>query len=490
MKRKLFVFLAALLVFILLFYNREPGLNVFIFCLAAWLLTGKSMDGFKDYRSDRGFWALSLAMGVTAGAYTFYGDAGSMFCVFLSTYVLGIYLTDRRFHIILYPLLLAYSFGTFIVRIFFIERWLPVHSWMPPAANPAAPAAKRRYIAWIRVWLLPVLIAVTFLIIYMFSSTMFADILTRLLPRLDFKMIFILAILGFFLLFNFMYLLPIPWLYTANERVIGWDRGRNTINTDGRQDHPLNAAHQKGAIITLSLLISLLIAFLFVYGYELYRGMHQDRLSAAVHEQVNSIILSIVLAVAVILYYIRPEKSSGTASAMSKRPLLRKLAFCWIILNSLLVLSAALHNAAYVQRYGLTLLRVGVYIFLLLSLTGLYFTYRKIRQERTAGYLIGIMFKIFFGTIMLNSVINWSAIITRYNLAWMANPDLGYLRSLDYNMHIIYPYLEQTPKYRTDPKYQDNIRLELKDKLDWQNQEFLSAAWYYKYARWTLRIEK
>lgn len=514
LKRKLTLFFVGLISFMILFYYHDPGGNVLIFCALAWGLAVYSQGGFKVYRKDGGFWLLSLAMWITAGAFTFYGDPGSMGALLLSFYTLGVYMTDKKFHPLLYPLMLAYSFGSFIVRIFFVERWIPKRKTnaqtpfneavtdqmgftMDPGAESDDSGRPEPAVSWFKTWLLPIIIVLIFLMVYMASSTMFSEVLTKLLPNLDFTVLFALAIIGFILLFNFMYILPIPWLYTINEKVLSWDKGSEmTADVQQKRLHPYRAAHQKGAIITLSLLIGLLSLFLLVYGYELYQGIHAARLSKAIHEQVNSIILSIVMAVAVIMYYIRPatqqqmgynkgQKSTARSAYNGGEPaLLHRLAYVWIMLNILLVISAALHNAAYIGRYGLTLLRIGVYIFLILCIVGLYFTYRKIRDAASAAWLVAIMFKVFLGTIVLNSIINWGAIITRYNLTYMAHPDLQYLRNLDYNTHVLVPSLLKDPRYKNDTKLTE----ELQNKLDWDasytHKDILSVAWYYKYVAW------
>ena len=508
LKRKLILFITALICFVALFYHSEPGSNVFIFCITAWLLLGISQDGYKDCVADPGFWALSLAVAVTAGAFSFYGDGCSLVCTLLSFCVLGVYVTDHKFHIILYPLLLAYSFGSFVIRIFFIEKWIPLarqrpgplaggqHAQSTGTPNLLAPAAdlnksssSPQVSSWMQLWVIPVAIALIFVIVYMASSSMFMEVLTRFIPNLDFVAIFGLTLLGFFLLFNFMYLLPIPWLYTINAKVKNWARGQSV--NDPSTDPQKQAARQKGALLALSLLIGLLVIFLCVYGYELYYGVRQERLSAVVHEQINSIILSIIMAVAVILYYIRPGKEMSAAGKPAAKPgLLAKLAMIWILLNGLLVISAALHNAAYIQRYGLTLLRIGVYIFLLLSMIGLYFTYKKIRGQHSAGYLIEVMFKVFFATIILNSTVNWSAIVTRYNLTYMEHPDLSYLTSLDYNGHILHQALKNDPRLK-DFKYRENDLKRIESDLDYESSRpVLSVAWYYKYAAGQIQREK
>jgi len=520
LKRKLTLFLLGVISFVFLFYYHDPGGNVLIFCGLAWGLVVYGQGGFKVYKKDSGFWLLSLGMWITAGAFTFYGDPGSILALLLSFYTLGVYMTYSKFHPLLYPLMLAYSFGSFIVRIFFVDRWIPKRGaglqsnfsyedsdqeifTTHPAAGTSALTKPEPFVSWFKAWLLPVIIVLIFLIVYMSSSTLFSEVLTKLLPNLDFTVIFALLIIGFFLLFNFMYILPIPWLYTLNDKIGSWDNPAKVNAADPQKNvHLYAAAHQKGAIITLSLLIGLLSLFLLVYGYELYQGIHATRLSKAIHEQVNSIILSIIMAVAVIMYYIRPalRKNSGydnrnnnavrSGSGDANQATLHRLAYIWIILNILLVLSAALHNVAYIGRYGLTLLRIGVYIFLLLCLIGLYFTYRKIRDDRSAASLVAVMFKVFLLTIVLNSVINWSAVVTRYNLRYVTNPDLTYLRNLDFNAHILIPRLLNDPRYKNDQKLMQGLQNDLDGIESETYKDVLSVAWYNKYAAWLLKTKE
>jgi|GEM_PF-2212964 len=538
LKRKLKLFLLGLLSFIILFYKHEPGINVLIFSLIAWLLMVYSESGFSRFKKDRNFWMLSSFVWLTAGAFTFYGDPGSFFALLLCFYSLGIYMTDKTFQPLLYPLLLAYSLGSFIVRVFFIYQWLPlkkrttgqkiaeplpsslsnaddngastgpveqpvlaITAAIPqrdtplPTPSLAAEGIRQQTEAkltalqlWCSTWLLPICIILLFVIVYMSSSSLFSDILVRIIPNLDFPMLYFVTIAGFYFLFNFMYLLPIPWFSTLNDKITSWDSPAPAI-ISGQQDvnrQQFLSRHEKAATLTLSLLIALLLVFILIYSYELYRGIHAARLSQALHEQVNSIILSIVMAVAVIMYYIRPGNLSVTGnkpieSSEHKPDLLHKLAYGWILLNVVLVISAGLHNLAYTSRYGLTHLRIGVYIFLTLCLIGLYFTYVKIRRQRSSAYLIGTMFKIFIATIALNSVINWSAIITRYNLRYMATPDLNYLLLLEYNGLTLTPLIMQDPRYKNDQELKDQVL----NKLFWNNtgvkRDWLSSTLYFNF---------
>lgn len=480
LKRKFLFFWLGLLAFITLFYDQKLGANVLIFCAVAWLLMVYSEGGFRAYRNDKGFWWLTGAVAVAGGAFSFYCDPGSFLVLLLSFYVLGVYLSEKRFQPLLYPLLLAYSLGSFIVRVFFFSRWIPRknHGDDPPPVdgyvNTSADSTSHQNGGWLKTWGIPIAIAGLFLLIYMSSSTLFSDVLRRLIPNLDFGTLIFLGVLGFYLLFNFMYLLPMIQFYSWNDAI----KRRELTGTL----RPVSVTHQKAGVLTLSLLIGLLSVFLIVYSYELYQGIHAARLSKAVHEQVNSIILSIVMAVAVIILYIQPAASTQGNDKEKKKPLIIRLAYAWIILNGVLVISASLHDSAYIGRYGLTEQRIGVFIFLGLSLVGLYFTYRKIRYGRSVNYLVSIMFKVFLTTLVLNSVVNWSAVITRYNLTYVDKPDLNYLLLLDYNGHIIVPYLRQSPAYKDDSAMIRRVQ----NKLDWDGSEnvntsAISKTWYYEY---------
>ena len=539
--RKLKLFLFGLISFIILFYDREPGINVLIFAFIAWFLMFFSQGGLAAFKKDRNFWVLTFFVLLTSGAFTFYGDPGSFFALVLCFYSLGVYMTDKTFQPLLYPLLLAYSLGSFIVRVFFISRWIPKRKRAAdpnseeqlsdpslaktagqstsentdlqlPAATGAATSTTPPPLSaldairketehklsagelWIKTWLIPICIILLFVMVYMSSSSLFSDILVRIIPNLDFPMLYFVTIAGFYLLFNFMYLLPIPWFYTLNDKIISWDSHLQE-NISREQDASrlqFMARQQKAATLTLSLLIALLSVFILIYSYELYRGIHAARLSQAVHEQVNSIILSIIMAVAVILYYIKPgslkEKTDNNKQpAISKSPLLHKLAYGWIVLNVILVISAGLHNIAYTSRYGLTYLRIGVYIFLILCIIGLYHTYIKIRRQRSAAYLIATMFKVFIATIALNSVMNWSAVITRYNLHYIAEPDINYLMYQEYNGHILIPSLMQDPHYKKDI----NLQNRLQKKFYWNKSEatkpWISRPFYYQFELFQLQ---
>ena len=86
------------------------------------------------------------------------------------------------------------------------------------------------------------------------------------------------------------------------------------------------------------------------------------------------------------------------------------------------------------------------------------------------------MFTVFFITIVLNAGINWSWIITKYNLAYTtdAGNNYYYLRSLDFNKQLLYNQFKNNAGWKEYFKDERN-RIEHKTQ-----QSFLSKSFYYK----------
>ena len=107
--------------------------------------------------------------------------------------------------------------------------------------------------------------------------------------------------------------------------------------------------------------------------------------SSAVHEGTDALILSILLAMAVLLFFFR-----GNINFLRKNQLLRQLAYIWIFQNALLVITVAIRNYYYISDCGLTMKRIGVYAFLLATLFGLFTFFIKILEKKSSFYLVRI----------------------------------------------------------------------------------------------------
>ncbi len=133
--------------------------------------------------------------------------------------------------------------------------------------------------------------------------------------------------------------------------------------------------------------------------------------SSAVHEGTDALIFSIFLAMAVLLFFFR-----GNINFLSRNQLIRRLAYIWILQNTLLVFTVAIRNYYYISDCGLTMKRIGVYAFLLATLFGLLTFYVKIMQKKSSFYLVRVNCWAVCLIFMLLSCIDWDPLMAQYNI--------------------------------------------------------------------------
>jgi hypothetical protein len=233
-------------------------------------------------------------------------------------------------------------------------------------------------------------------------------------------------------------------------------------------------SERRSGEISLILLNILLLVFIITYNYEqFFITSQRASLSDEVHQRVTTIIGSIVLAIGVIMFYFRSAFSFDVKAGP-----LKALATTWILLNALLICSAIAKNSEYILSYGLTFKRISVFIFLALSLVGLYLTYFKLKNKKTNGFLVNRMTWILFITFIVLSPVNFSWLVTRYNITFHKNDDIVYLQSLDYNKQL----LRNT--YQNDPVWANYLEAENKRIQEEKREQWRSARLYYQFLKW------
>lgn len=145
--------------------------------------------------------------------------------------------------------------------------------------------------------------------------------------------------------------------------------------------------------------------------------------SDAIHSGVGAVVFSIVLVIGVITFFFR-----GQLNFMQKNNT-KKLATIWLLLNVILIITTALKNFDYVQQLGLTYLRLGVFLYLVLCVVGIVFCLFKIHYNNSFWYLMRRTSIAFLTVFVIACSFNWNKIIVNYNLysAQNNNPDLYYL---------------------------------------------------------------
>ncbi|UEG51184.1 DUF4173 domain-containing protein [Ferruginibacter lapsinanis] len=168
-------------------------------------------------------------------------------------------------------------------------------------------------------------------------------------------------------------------------------------------------------IISLMLLNVLLFCINYldiVYVWFGFTYKNNINPSEYVHEGTGLLIFSIVLAMALLLFFFR-----GNLNFYKKNKWLKYGAYAWLFQNAVLVVSVLFRDYYYIAHMGLAYKRIGVLVFLLLVLVGLITVFIKIHQRKTTYYLLRVNAWFAIIVLVVASCIHWDETIAKYNLA-------------------------------------------------------------------------
>lgn len=165
------------------------------------------------------------------------------------------------------------------------------------------------------------------------------------------------------------------------------------------------------SLLLLNVLLLVINAIDISYLWFDFDYMGDVFLYKMVHEGTELLIVSIVLAMLVVLFFFK-----GNLNFYRRNKWLKFGAYAWIIQNSVLVISVLLRDYYYIARYGLAYKRIGVLFFLLMVLIGLATVFVKIWQRRTAYFLFRVNAWAGIVLLVLASTIHWDEFIASYNL--------------------------------------------------------------------------
>ncbi len=185
----------------------------------------------------------------------------------------------------------------------------------------------------------------------------------------------------------------------------------------------------KGGLFLLFLLNLLTLSF---HATDLYYFFVPEIATGAinhsqnVHQGVNSLIVSIVLAIIIVLYFFR-----GELNFIANNKALKSFAFVWLFQNFLLAFSTANRNWMYIDAHGLTHKRIGVFVWLTLVAIGIVWTLLKIAGKKTTWYLLRTNTWTVYAVMLCYTAIPWDRVITHYNLTHPESEiDIFYLKEL------------------------------------------------------------
>lgn len=454
MKKHHLIFITVFAV-IILFYKEYIALNLGIFGIFLSILT---FTQTKSESRNKTFLTLFVTSIFSSFAFAWFGDEVSFLAVFASVFLLRFRGTYPRLKPFLYIEILLVNLFSFVGRVFYVEQWYE----KPKEGKSFA----KKFVTFI---LIPGLFVSIFFIIYSFGSDHFANLFRD--SELEFQPLtfIILAIIGFYIGFIFWNFGVERFIFKQNRYLNDDFSGLMKIQKPTFSFLDIDSERMSG-LISLSALNILLIIFIGTYNYEQFYEVttSADSLSAETHDRVNAVIMSIIMAILVILFYFKNgfnfDEKANTLKISAK---------IWIILNGVLVLSALVKNSEYISGYGLTYKRLGVYAFLAMALIGLIFTFIKIQKKKTNAFLFNQMFWTCYGLILVCSYVNWGGIITSNNIKRKNFETNYYLTLVNYNEDILLDYAEKT----------DNLEMKnkLKERIEsYQKETFLSKILYYE----------
>jgi len=287
--------------------------------------------------------------------------------------------------------------------------------------------------------------------------------------------------------------ISIPWLfftflgYILFLHILNPYHPKELIDTDNAQNNylvePTNPFSEKtlkklgeehilGSIVfgTLNLLLIFFLTTDVIYLLK-ETTITNAAYSESVHQGVYALMFSIVCAIVLILYFFR-----GNLNFFQDNKRLKSLTFLWIGLNLILVTFTSYKNYQYVEALGFTYKRIGVFVYLLLTIIGLITAYIKVTHIKNFVYLVRTNIAVFFALLFISAAIPWDKMITSYNLSQIKNPDINYLINLgDTNSKQLYIYTNK-----------NNISNESKQSINTKYTNFIAEYSNLNWQEYTL----
>lgn len=414
MKKNDYVALASALVYTYLFYHQLPGINYLIFSvvLVAIIFISKLELLTKPA-------ALATALGaIVSGVFVFYYSTDLAIVANISSLLaLGAFSLNPQSSFIVSMLHSLYSVVMFIPLTFLRKIDENMHEEEHPGERPAPQTNWQRGI----IIVIALLIVLVFFALYKDASPVFSKLADSI--KFDF-------ISGEFLLFFTVTFLVLVGFF--RQQVIDWifnndnnssDKLKNITEGEHLQSYLgklLGIKNEVFAGVLLLALLNLLLAA--VNGIDIFYSTGMEKLPDGMtladylHDGTNSLIISIIFAVIIILFFFR-----GYLNYAPKSKALKLLTYAWIAQNIVLVLTTCNRNLIYIDTYGLTYKRVGVFVFLLLCVIGLVTTFIKVLAGKSNWFLFRKNGWIFYAVLLVYACFNWDVIIAKHNIAQAKN---------------------------------------------------------------------
>lgn len=193
-----------------------------------------------------------------------------------------------------------------------------------------------------------------------------------------------------------------------------------------------------------------------------------------VHEGTELLIVSIVLAMAILLFFFK-----GNLNFYKRNKWLRYGAYAWIVQNTVLVSSVLMRDYYYIVKHGLAYKRIGVLFFLLMVLVGLITVFVKIWSRKTNYFLLRVNAWAGIVVLVLATTIHWDELIAGYNLKRKDQValDVNFLLTLsDKTLPLLHNNITALPQVQQQIHRREERFLEKQQTFSWLSWNYADAA--------------
>jgi len=496
---KILAIFAGAILFNSIFWMENLGLNILIYTFYIVFII---LLFFRKTNLSKGAWITIGSLGFLALAIVYHSSTLTKFTYFLTIPLLIGFLHQNTLKSVLY------AFETFFSDIL----QMPVTFVKELNFNENISNKLLKVFKFIRLAIIPLCFLIVFFWIFSVANLKFGeysdfifssiyDWFSIIFAKISFARI-LFFLLGFTIISAIILVSPISAY--AKEEMLKSEfikRIRNPKRNKRIYNMPVSFLkiglknEYKSAII---LLVAVNILLLIVNSLDIkwvwfdFRHTPTFNLKQFVHEGTYLLIFSILLSMGIMLYFFRKN-----LNFFPQNTFLKQLSYLWIFQNAILTISVAIRNLHYINYFGLAYKRIGVFLFLILVLYGLWSLYKKISQRRSAYFLFRTNGWCWYIVFVAFSLIDWDSVIAKHNLDHRLkdNMETSFLLTMsDKILPLIDTHkyiLEQskdfnTYQYFTEPYtevYQNRLRefdLKIKNRtwLSWNYAEYKAYLYF------------
>lgn len=392
----------------ILFYKQCWGLNVLIaeIVLVSWLKITKQFS-FKNFYEKWIGISLLLTGVFTVIVHSNFVYVMNFITLFLFTGVL------------IYPKLK--SLASLIILAFF-NLILSQKEFLTAIHNSNYKGKKLISYFWkSRIYIVPIFIILLFIVLYRNANPLFDQLLQKLSNAIGPWFNALLNNIDLFVLPFFLMCLLISNLYFYKkaklEIVQAEENASNQLLRNRKKSSSsfnlIGLKYEYKAGLFLFVILNLILAvvnsidvYWVWFNFE-WKGQY---LKQFVHDGTYLLIASLIISILLVLYFFRRNLNFYYSNT-----LLKQLAILWLAQNALLAISVAIRNFRYIEYFALAYKRIGVIIFLIIVIYGLYTIYIKINKRQSSYFLIKQNTAFTYMVLVLASLLNWDSIIANYN---------------------------------------------------------------------------